>query len=490
MKILSSIRKFTFLATLIPCTFTAVQAQLPPLQQCSPTLIPNLGAGCGTATQAYIRSVTTTGGIVNISNLNTNCGNTTTSYSDYTGTSLFVRQEAYKTVDVNVTWNGRTSPAPAYTSTLTKVFIDWNRDGMFDGPDEYIAPPPFPPTAVHPHSHANNSTLTVKVTVPGHAKEGQTRMRIITASLGSVHQLASSVTPCFGGQGEAEDYVFEVINPCLPPNVISIANVDYKSADFSWTPKLNAEFYEYLITPLDIIPHDTVIGYTFTNNTAVDVDTFKCDTKYYVLVRLICDSAGRIARDYKKSSWIRDSFTTHACCYAPKLTLDNITSTTMRVQWDPIATAYGYEYAVTTLPSPPQQGTYTTNNILFLQGLSSKTNYYVHVRSRCTPTPLSEWSKEPFKTLPTLSVDNTEAQKYFTVALYPNPVKDIVNVKLDGNMSANPQVSVLNINGMVVHQQVPAGNNFSINLSALPSGIYIIRYTDDINNQVVRLHKQ
>lgn len=472
---------------------TSAFAQVKPSADCQSNPIPgvpNLAAKCGNANLgAYIRSVETSGGMVNFSNLNTNCGNTLTSYSDYTGTSMYTKQTAGQSVDVKITW--ATNNSSNTSSTLTKIYVDWNNDGSFNGTGEYIAPN-FTPPAPNPHQQGTttptNNPLTIKVTVPGFAKEGLVRMRIITASLGQIFD--PGVNYCGGARGEAEDYSFEIVNPCLPPNVISVANVDYKSGDFSWTPKLNAEFYEYIITPVDTIPFDTVSGFTFTNNTSVDVDTFQCDTKYYVMVRIICDTAGRIARDWKRSSWMRDSFTTEPCCYAPDLKFDKLDHSSVRVYWDPIQTAFGYEYAVSTTPDPPQKGHYTINTSLVQRGLSPKTTYFFHVRSRCSPTPLSDWAKVSFKTLGGLSVNTVGGAAPFTMDAYPNPVHDNLTVQLNGDISGNARLTVIDLTGKTVYNAPVKTDKVIIDAANLPSGIYIVKYTDDVHNEIMRVTKK
>jgi len=476
--------KAVVLAILLAFTGLNAAAQLPPLTQCSPTLIPVFNATCGSVNNwAYIKSLTTSGGMTNITNNNTNCGNTATSYSDYTGTSMLVKQTAFSSVDVKITWTGNNGNN--ITTTLNRIYVDWNRDGDFADLGEYIAPGTF--TGTHPHSQNNNTTLTIKVTVPGYAKEGLTRMRVITSARNFIYD--PSGTACNGVYGEAEDYTFEVINPCLAPNVISVANLDYKSADFAWTPKLNAEFYEYIITPVDTIPSDTVSGFTFTTNTSVEVDTFKCDTKYYIMVRVICDSARKIARDWKRSPWVRDSFITEPCCYAPALTVDNVTSTTARVQWDPIATALGYEYAVSTTPDPPQKGNFTVNTTVQLQGLQSKTTHFVHVRSRCTPTPLSDWSKSGFKTEKPLTI-NSLRSNVFSMDAYPNPLQDDLTVQLNGQLGNNARLTIIDLTGKTVYNAPVKNATVTINAANFPSGIYIVKYTDDVHNEIMRVTKK
>ncbi len=473
------------LAMFMALSVTESSAQLPVLKQCSPSLIPSFNVGCSLG--GYINSVTTTGGINNISNTGTGCDNSSTSYSDYTGTSMKVTQEAGKSVTVNVTWSHSAGAPNNIESSITKIYVDWNRDGLFDA-SEYIAPPSVTPT--HPHVHTfspSKPTVQVKIDVPGSAKDGLTRMRIVTGAQNYIY--AFTTDACGNAKyGEAEDYVFEVINPCLPPNTISVANMDFKSADFSWTQKLNSEFYEYVITQVDTIPHDTVVGFTFTQLNTVDVDTFKCDTKYYILVRVICDTAGLSAKYWKKSAWMRDSFTTQPCCYSPEVVVDKVTSTTARFSWKPIATALGYEYAVSTTMDPPQKGTFTTSTMVFQQGLSSKVNYYVHVRSRCSPTPLSNWTKEPFKTLKSLSVDD-QGSGTFGIDVFPNPVNDKINILLSEKPGKNAMVTVTDLTGKIVYNNPIDSEKLTIDASGMTPGIYIVKYTDEVNNVVMKVTK-
>lgn len=491
------IKFYAFAFTLLGST-VMTYAQIPPNNSCAtnPTpYVPRYNTSCGHPTNwAYIQSVVTTGGSVNFSNLNTNCGNTVSSYSDYTGSGMYVKQEADKTVDVKVTWKGNANPSgPMIQGVLFKIFVDWNRNGLFEPATEWATAPPSPIPNPRPDALYNQTsgtgTITLKVKVPLYAKEGQTRMRIMCASrlttiIGDIPDACSGTA-----YGEAEDYVFEVVNPCLPPNVISVANLDYKSADFAWTPKLNAEFYEYIITPVDTIPHDTVVGFSFTKTPSLEVDTFKCDTKYYVMVRAICDTANkRFSKEWNKSTWARDSFVTQPCCYTPDVKVDEITSTTARAQWDPVQTAIGYEYAVTTQTEPPQQGTLTVNTIVGLQGLTPKVTHFVFVRSRCVPTPLSDWAQAGFKTLKYTTV-NQLMGKEFSMDAYPNPLKDVLTVQVNGKLGANARLTIIDLTGKVVYNAAMTTEKVQINASKFAPGMYIVKYSDEVHNEVMRVSK-
>lgn len=450
----------------------ALSAGITSAQYCTPTF----SVGCSTG--ASLSSCSSSGGITNFTNNNSNCGNSSTSYSDYTGT-YGVKQEAFKSVDIKATYP---SGAPGGSSAIVKIWVDWNKNGVFDHPAEYIAP-----NVTTDHVFTGpGQTKTVKITVPGTAKQGTTRMRVRVGSLGSIYD--PNLTPCSNSAyGETEDYDFEIVNPCLPPEVVSFADLDYNSVNISWSSKLNAEMYEYYIKKDNTFPAPGTHGYKYTTSEYLGLEKLECDTWYYMFLRCVCDTPGS-SQFWDESDWRLDSFKTEPCCYSPVLTVSNVTSTTAKVTWDPIATAYGYEYAVSTTPDPPVKGTYTTYTTLFLQGLPSKTTHFIHVRSRCTPTPLSDWSKAPFKTLKYLSIDPTNGVD-FNMDAYPNPVKDKLYIRLNGKMGANAHVTVVGLTGNVIFSAPMTSETLTIDASSIPSGVYVVKYQDDIHQEIMKVTK-
>ncbi|MDO5510019.1 MAG: T9SS type A sorting domain-containing protein [Weeksellaceae bacterium] len=72
--------------------------------------------------------------------------------------------------------------------------------------------------------------------------------------------------------------------------------------------------------------------------------------------------------------------------------------------------------------------------------------------------------------------------------VYPNPVKDVLNVRLaEGFDAAKTSVNVLNTAG----QRVAAFKNVSdINLSRLAPGVYIVEITDGVNTETKKMIKR
>ncbi|MFT6148615.1 MAG: hypothetical protein ACJAUH_001301 [Saprospiraceae bacterium] len=139
--------------------------------------------------------------LVNFETIN-NPSTGTSGYSDYTNisTDVVLGQSYNLTINVN-TNNGSYLEA-------TKVWIDWNRDCLFDvNTEEYDLG-----TAVNVTDGAtSNSPLSI--TVPAGAELGETRMRVSTVYNGG----GTLPTPCQNGAfGEVEDYSINVLATAIP----------------------------------------------------------------------------------------------------------------------------------------------------------------------------------------------------------------------------------------------------------------------------------
>ena len=64
-----------------------------------------------------------------------------------------------------------------------------------------------------------------------------------------------------------------------------------------------------------------------------------------------------------------------------------------------------------------------------------------------------------------------------SLQLYPNPVKDVINVQLAGDLNQQTTVQLLSIDGRVMFQ-TPLITTMSIDLSAFRRGIYLCRVSN------------
>lgn len=439
---------------------------------CTPTYTNQCSSGY------FIQSFATSGGVTNITNNNTGCGSTTTSYSDYTGVSGMIH---YGNAGDNVGWtikNGSNQP------NGFAIFVDWNQDGVFN-PAQYT-PGGSGELMTHPsntYATSGGANVTNSFPIPMLAKNGVTRMRVRAGSYGVIH--VPNMDACTNyDYGETEDYLIEVNNPCVEPESMSFSNIDFRSAEITWTARQNARLYEYVVTKTKGTPNSG----TLTANRIVSLNNLQCDSTYYVYVRVACDTSGPPS-GWFYSPWLLDSFKTDPCCLPPQVTLEQITSTSVIARWQPIPSAYSYEYAISTINQPPQKGTYTQYTSAFFPGLQSNTHYYVFVRSRCSPTPLSDWHGIDFTTKWYLTVDGVENEA-IQLSAYPNPTQSNITINVGGDIKSNANVVMTDITGKVVYTTPVTSEKVFIDMSNMPVGIYVVKYTDDLNNGVIRIMKQ
>lgn len=75
--------------------------------------------------------------------------------------------------------------------------------------------------------------------------------------------------------------------------------------------------------------------------------------------------------------------------------------------------------------------------------------------------------------------------------VYPNPVGDILNINLTGKSETEGTLSILNFEGKtLVTRKVSNEGVLSLDISHLPTGIYLCRYSNATENKTVKIIKQ
>lgn len=97
---------------------------------------------------------------------------------------------------------------------------------------------------------------------------------------------------------------------------------------------------------------------------------------------------------------------------------------------------------------------YYSDTLLFLDNNGTTVSYN-----------LSELRKAYFTTQ-----QSTEEVENQQLAIYPNPAKDVLNIK---NLADNQEVTIYSINGAVVMKTIASGNA-EINISELRPGMYVV----------------
>jgi hypothetical protein len=77
----------------------------------------------------------------------------------------------------------------------------------------------------------------------------------------------------------------------------------------------------------------------------------------------------------------------------------------------------------------------------------------------------------------------------FTVTAAPNPVRNMLTVQVSG-ASENTVLSLMSTTGNLLRTAVVTGGQAAFDMSALPAGMYMIRYSNDAQNGAIRITKQ
>lgn len=456
----------------------------------------------------YISRCSTDKAVVNFDNSSTYPATSDTNNYNYFGDTKVCKANAGSKIDLGIVL-GYLNGVTATSIVRVSLSVDWNHNGFFEeSPTGYTeivtfsaATSPALPNGII--TNTNNAKFTF--TVPTFAKNGPTRMRVrVQASGTAPNIIAGGNSACLQARhGEVEDYVMDIVNPCLPPSVISVSNITCNSADICWANVDNADVFDYWVdtcvypgcgtNPPTTGPWGLPLNPTTCKGLPNNAySTILPETKYYVTVMAICDTIKKLGMwsAWQKSAWVTDSFTTLPCCNNPQnVKVTEVKSTTARASWDAVHTAHKYEYAVNTTPNnPPSSGTKILGTTIELQGLTHSKTYYFCVRALCSPTPLSGWECSPFATENTTSISSLNVGVPELNA-YPNPVRSTVTVTVD-NFNKAGMLYVTDITGKVVHSMNMTSSTTDIDMSSFTQGLYLIKYASDNGSHVIKITKE
>ena len=414
-----------------------------------------------------IESIYTGGGIININNSNSGCGSATgyTYYPSPGTQALYTRQGALITLNMK---NGHPSNSQNF-----KAWVDFNDDGNFASTEQ-----------VYYGTIAANSTTAANFTVPSGATISTTRIRIRASPSLS----AGTLQDDYLIDGESEDYDVVILSSTVPtcdtPENVQANNLTLTSVDLTWNPPAagGATQYETHLSTSPTPPSGS--GFSPVSTPAKSYNTLNPSTCYYFHVRTNCDPRFTTST---VSDWVTYRFCTVQDCEAPKAIIDRITGTTAVATWDPVPTVYAYEYAVSTTANPPVAGTVTTSTAVQLLGLAPNKGLYFHIRSKCSPTPLSKWRTVPFHTTVGTGVEEVNADNMMVTA-YPNPVQNKLYITLDGKIADKATVSLIDVTGKEVYNHTITGD-MEVDMSGMPKGIYMLRYADGQTYRIMKIMK-
>lgn len=278
------------------------------------------------------------------------------------------------------------------------------------------------------------------------------------------------------------DYFFTTLPPCKPPVNFKTTNLTPTSTTINWNPWASALNYDYLVDQNRNDPTSTT-GLKNVSTTGDNVGGLQENTWYYVHIRSKCIGS-------EISFWSLDSFLTPTPCRPPTLKIDHLNTDHAVAHWQPVPTATEYEYALTSSPTPPALGTKYPYTSMQTSALEDGKDYYIHVRSHCVSVGVvgvSDWASASFKTWPTGM--NTVNGERFSVTAFPNPVKNVLTLQVDGNRNGDASLLVIDVSGKTVRALNILSGKTEVDMTGLPAGVYILRYTDAAHAETLRVNK-
>jgi hypothetical protein len=265
-----------------------------------------------------------------------------------------------------------------------------------------------------------------------------------------------------------------------PVNIIK-TNVTDESADIMWAMMPNAAYYEYQIDQVTTPPTGGS-GFNSTTSIMTHVSGLNDMTTYYIHIRSRCFSDD-------SSAWALDSFYTQMGCPAPQLVVANPNTSSPSGSWNDVVGALAYEYAVKSSATPPAFGDEVRDTKTPILSLPfDNKDYYLHVRAKCNSMfSFSSWSTAPLRLI-TSGVASVK-EDGFSVIAYPNPMTDKLSLNVKGNISADASFTLTDMQGRVVRTVHVTGATTETNIADLPSGIYLLKYTDGEHMETLKLHK-
>ncbi len=383
-------------------------------------------------------------------------------YSDFTNISTNLSKSQSYTITVTPQWTGTT-----YNEGYA-VWIDYNKDGDFTDSGELV----------WSRTPTNASSVSGTFTVPAGATEGATRMRV-SMKYNAVPTSCETFT-----YGEVEDYTViiggtapDTQAPTAPTN-LTAANVAQTSLTLNWTASTD----NVGVTGYDVFSGSTNIG-TVTGTTA-NITGLAANTAYTFTVKAK-DAAGNVS---PSSNAVNVTTLGDNPQLVLSITFDNYPEeTSWRIFKGSTIVASGGTYGSqpdgSTLNIPLTLSpdcykltfydaygdgmccSYGNGSYTLKQGSTVLVSGGTFRSSQSTNFCTTQ-SNNNYSTYASTETDDTQNH----LKVYPNPVKDFLNIALNGFEAQTYQI--IDMSGRLVMQ----GNyTEKLDVSRLDSGIYILK---------------
>lgn len=267
---------------------------------------------------------------------------------------------------------------------------------------------------------------------------------------------------------------------CMPPENFRPYNLTHNSATLSWIGDENNGHYEIHL-------FNTNFGY---DRTAVSYfnryrfDSLQVGPVYHAVVRAHCTDSDSY------SNWSDTlHFSLPACPDVDSVFLLGTDGTSATLDWDGAPDAEGWIVAYGNVGALMQyfDTVIARSHPYTLQDLEPGRDYEVHVRTICSGGYPSEHWSEALVFNTSVGINSPDGLPAFS--LRPNPTNGTVQVVLPETAS-NVRIEVLDLMGRIIPVTQTYSPSFSLDLSPLPAGVYMVRVSTDSFSAIQRLIKQ
>jgi len=171
------------------------------------------------------------------------------------------------------------------------------------------------------------------------------------------------------------------------------------------------------------------------------------------------------------------------CEIPADLVVTDVTATSASFDWSDVALADQYVVTVYNAATGERTKLRPSESTVSTGGLEPSTEYGVRVKTVCYDEGIrSENTETVFFTTDPLRL----AGENGSTVIYPNPTSGMITIATTSN-SDNSMLTIVNVSGQVVYQELISGTTNNVDLSGLADGLYLVNVTDGSNTESFRI---
>lgn len=227
-------------------------------------------------------------------------------------------------------------------------------------------------------------------------------------------------------------------------------------------------------------------------------DTFNCGSVFDYTIFKNGNYTLVMTDDYGCSTSTQFNVNTITCTAPINLSFASMTNNRVKLMWDQNDCANGYilQYRLQNATAWTNLKLNTFKSYKVLTNIQTNTNYEWRIRTICSATTKSAFSSiQTFCSGPNcisrFNSDTKSSNATIDFMVVPNPASDHIKLNFDSDESLTGLLTISNQTGKTVYTKnnVTLSNDFTIDISNLPAGLYILNCISGNDNHTARFVK-